>query len=409
MLRAGGSPCHRGICGGRALGHGRRLPMGPRGPAVAGPAKSGTWAPPPPSFPLRQSAGGPAGLAALRHCASSADTFTEWRGASFHSGLQLTCFFLFGWLVLIPCRPRLRGRRCSQHVPPLGVGCRGSAQAGCSHGMRAGWGAVSGGAHGRQGSSIGCSFPAWPSVPSRTASSLLWQAARLTLPDILKALASPEPGSWRSRWRWSTQSGTAGWMNWAPRLLVRSWDGLQGAGALPGLCFGWAGWCSGRDRLGGIGAGASFLPDQPGEERGAGMSRLQILLLLVLPGAEACCWQAPAAAWGQPAVSACGAGNLAGVVLAARRPGWLRMGCSLTSCPAPLCCAAFPFLTPAPAAGNGDEPPAPIPFLGHLRLRAGWDALGRGPITRSLQGCGPLPRLGRQGTPFPAACPLPAA
>lgn len=275
--------------------------------------------------------------------------------------------------------------------------------------MRAGRGAVSGGGHGRQGSSAGCSFPAWPSVPSRTASSLLWQAARLTLPDILKALAFPEPGSWRSRWRWSTHNGTAGWMNWAPRLLVRSWDGLRGAGALPGLCFGWAGWCSGRDRPGGIGAGASFLPDQPGEECGAGMSRLQILLLLVLPGAEAGCWQAPAAARGQPAVSACGAGNLAGVVLAARRPGRLRMGCSLTSCPAPLCCAAFPFLTPAPAAGNGDEPPAPIPCLGHLHLRAGWDATGRGPITRSLQGCCPLPGVGRQGTPFPAACPLPAA
>lgn len=96
------------------------------------------------------------------------------------------------------------------------------------------------------------------------------------------------------------------------------------------------------------------------------------------------CWQARAAARGQLAGSTRGAGNLAGAVLAARRPGRVRMGCSLTSCLAPLCCAAFPFLRPCrlPVMGMSHQ----CLSLGHRRPGAGWDPPGH-------------PGVGRQGAP----------
>lgn len=116
----------------------------------------------------------------------------------------------------------------------------------------------------------------------------------------------------------------------------------------------------------------------PGEERGAGMSWLPTLLLLLV---QAGCWQAQAAARGHPAVSARGAGILAGAVLAARRPGGLRMGCSLTSCSAPLCGAAFPFRRRRPVPGMSRQRLSPA---GGVSVSgAGWDAPGCALVPRA--------------------------
>lgn len=122
---------------------------------------------------------------------------------------------------------------------------------------------------------------------------------------------------------------------WLPGLSAASGRGSRAA--VSGEVLGW-----GSPRGAGAGAGASFLPSRPGEARGAGMSWLHTLLL-------AQCRLSIASS----------AGNLAGTALAAPTAAGqdgTRMGCRLTSRPAPLSCGAFPFLHPR---RQRDELPAP--------------------------------------------------
>lgn len=154
---------------------------------------------------------------------------------------------------------------------------------------------------------------------------------------------------------------------------------------MPAPRWGCTGWCQGSRSPRGVGAGGSFLPAQPGEERGAGMSWLQTLLLLprLLAGASSSlgsshrrrprCWK----------LGVCCAGSVG--------LGRVRMGCGVTSCPA-HCPAPCHLPMPAPVLGTSRQ----CLSLGHLRLRAGWDPLGPVP-SPGLQ----HPWGGWQGVPCP--------
>lgn len=170
--------------------------------------------------------------------------------------------------------------------------------------------------------------------------------------------------------------------------LGRGCRGLAGRGSRAAVSRVVLGWDSPGGA--GAGAGASFLPSRPGEARGAGMSWLHTLLLALwsggwlLSGCEQQCRLSMASS----------AGNLAGTVLAAPTgQDGTRMGCSLTSRPAPLSCGAFPFLHPA---GSGMSCQL-RPSLGTSLTQAGCvgsrhsirSTLGQGAV---VWGCRTLPR-----------------
>lgn len=172
----------------------------PRGRAAARPAKSRTWTPPPPSVPLRQSAGGPGGPAAVG-CSLSASS------GELHFRADYSLFALF-CLFSTPRCPRGVDVALPSTFPPakgtglLGLGAgRPLSRRACRRGSRGQTGGRWAGVQRRLQAlrprlllALARSFPAWLSTSSRAASSPLWQAALLTFPDILKALAFPERG-----------------------------------------------------------------------------------------------------------------------------------------------------------------------------------------------------------------------